>query len=382
MTDSAADKKTSRRKFIKYGVCGAGAAALGGIYFGGIRRLTSIWSPGGYICFRGPEPLPPTRIYPEMPSAVVSVAGVGDSIEKAVREAVAAAGGIEEIQPGQRVFIKPNMAGPSNGKIDIGRTTTKPEVVRAVIRMVKERGAHAMVGDKSFAMTEQAFVWCGFQRVCEEEGAEPYPWTRAEYIRFYPGKRHWSRGFRMPKILTEVDHLINVPMLKNHDSTRAEFTCCLKSFVGVAHNLDRMQTGSNALHQNNISEKIAELNLCATPLINIVDATTILVKRGPDAGSQAGGLFDPARSEGVTWAQPGLILASKDRVACDSVALAALKLYGAEKKVVLPYVTKSVWDQTQIYYAAELGIGQADPSKITIEDVKAPHFDEICANWA
>jgi uncharacterized protein (DUF362 family) len=185
----------------------------------------------------------------------------------------------------------------------------------------------------------------------------------------------------MPKLLTEVDHFINVPMLKNHDQTAAEFTCCLKAFVGVAHNWDRYQTGSNALHQNNISEKIAELNLCAKPLINIVDATTILVKGGADAGAMAGGLSDPARAENVTWAQPNLILASKDRVACDSVAVAALKLYGAENKIELPYVTKSVWDQVQIYYAAELGIGQADPAKITIEDIGVPQFDEIKANW-
>jgi uncharacterized protein (DUF362 family) len=382
MTDSDKTRKFNRRKFIKYGICGAGAAALGGVYFGGVRRLTSIWSPGGFICFKGPEPLPPTRVYPDMPPAVVSVAGVEDSIEKTVREAVAAAGGLDEIQPGQRVLIKPNICGPSNGKIDIGRITTKPEVVRAVIRMVKERGAHAIIGDRSFSDTEKAFLWCGFARVCEEEGAEPYPWTRAEYVRFYPGKRYWSRGFRMPKILQEVDHFINVPILKNHDQTAAEFTCCLKAFVGVAHNLDRFQPGSNALHQYNISEKIAELNLCAKPLINIVDATTILVKGGPDAGYGAGGLSDPARAENVTWAQPNLILASKDRVACDSVALAALKLYGAENKIELPYVTRSVWDQPQIYYAAELGIGQADPSMIKIEDLNVPRIDEIKANWA
>ena len=31
--------------------------------------------------------------------------------------------------------------------------------------------------------------------------------------------------------------------------------------------------------------------------------------------------------------------------------------------------------------AKELGIGQADSSKITIEDINAPQFDEIKANW-
>jgi uncharacterized protein (DUF362 family) len=90
--------------------------------------------------------------------------------------------------------------------------------------------------------------------------------------------------------------------------------------------------------------------------------------------------FDPDRKN-VAWAQPGLIMASKDRVACDSVAVAVLKRFAAEQKVDRTYVHKSVFDQAQIYYAAELGIGQADPRMITIEDINAPLFDEIKANW-
>jgi hypothetical protein len=61
--------------------------------------------------------------------------------------------------------------------------------------------------------------------------------------------------------------------------------------------------------------------------------------------------------------------------------VAVLKRFGAEQKLPCRYVDTSVWDQVQIYYAAELGIGQADPSMITIEDVNAPLFDEIKANW-
>ncbi len=370
----------SRRKLLAIGggVVGCGAA---GLYFGGANRLTALWRPGRFANFVGPLPQPATRIYPPMPPATVSVAGVQGSIELAVREAVAAAGGIEEIEAGQRVFIKPNMCGPGPGGIDIGRVTTKPDVLRAVIRLVKERGAHPIVGDRSMYDTEQAFVTTGFARVCEEEGAEPFPFTRGEYVRFKPGRRHWSRGFRIPKILTEVDHFISVPMLKNHDVTAAEFTCCLKQFVGVALPLDRFQAGHNALHVNNIGEKIAELNLAAKPLINIVDATTVVLKGGPDLGMMSDWPFDPDRKN-VAFAQPGLILASRDRVACDSVAVAVLKRFGAEQKLDCPYVTKSVWDQVQIYYAAELGIGQADPRMITIEDVNAPLFDEIEANWA
>jgi uncharacterized protein (DUF362 family) len=373
-------KGFSRRTFLAIGggVVGCG---LAGAYFGGGNRLLSMWRPGTYANFIGPQPLPPTRIYPSMPPATVSVAGIQQSIEAAVREAVAAAGGLEEIQPGQRVFIKPNMCGPGPGDIDIGRITTKPEVLRAVIRLVKERGASVLVGDRAMLETERSMETTGFNSVCAEEGAEPFPFTRSEYVWFKPEKRHWSKGFHIPKILTEVDHFINVPMLKNHDVTAAEFTCCLKQFVGIALNTDRFQKGRNALHVNNIGEKIAELNLCAKPLINIVDATTVILKGGPDFGVMSSFPFDPDRKN-VAWAQPGLILASKDRVACDSVAVAVLKRFGAEQNLDRSYIDKSVWDQVQIYYAAELGIGQADPAMITVENVNAPLFDEIKANWA
>jgi uncharacterized protein (DUF362 family) len=372
-------RRISRRKFLAIGggVVGCG---LAGAWFGGGNRYLSVWRPGSYACFVGPQPLPPTGVFPPMPPATVSVAGIGESIETAVREAVMAAGGIEEIQPGQRVFIKPNMCGPGPGHVDVGRVTTKPEVLRAVIRLAKERGAHVLVGDSSMYDTELAMETTGFNRVCADEGAEPFPFTRSEYVLFSPGERHWSKGFHIPKILTDVDHFINLPMLKNHDVTNAEFTCCLKQFVGIAHKKDRFQAGRNALHVNNIGEKVAELNLCVTPLINIVDATTVILKGGPDFGMMSGFPFDPDRKN-VAWAQPGLILASKDRVACDSVAVAVLKRFAAEQKLDCQYVEKSVWRQPQIYYSAELGIGQADPSMITIEDVGAPLYDEIIANW-
>jgi uncharacterized protein (DUF362 family) len=309
-----------------------------------------------------------------MDRATVSVAGVGDSVYKAVREAVEVAGGLEEIQPGQRVMIKPNIVG---ALLYPGTITTNPHVVRAVIRLVKERGAHAMVADRGLMNPELNFRLAGFARVCDKEGAEAFPWHRSEYVRFFPNERHWSKGFRMPKILQEVDHLINVPVLKNHESTNAEFTCCLKAFVGILHPWDRGGEGADRFHVGNISEKIAELNLCAKPLMNVVDATTIMVRGGPGDGWIQGDRFYKV----ALWDKPGLVLASKDRVACDSVALSVLKLYGAENKVDRPYVTKSVWDQVQIYYAAELGLGKAEPDKITIEDIKVSHFDEIKANW-
>lgn len=318
----------------------------------------------------GPPPLPPTRQYPPMPPATVALAGVGKSIEAAVRDAVEAAGGLAEIEPGQRVVIKPNMVSTNSGGPAGTRVTTNPEVIRAVVRLVKERGARAVVGDRGTYDDELALVQCGYAKVCQEEGAEAFPWLRDEYVRFHPDKRHWRQGFRLPKSVAEADHFINVPMLKNHELTMAEFSCCLKAFIGVCHPKDRWLRGRDALHSRNIGEKIAELNLCKRPTINIVDATSIMVNGGPSG-----------HSRNSIWVDSNLVLASKDRVACDSVALAVLKHFAAERQVTKPYVTKSVWDQVQIYYAAELGIGQADPARITITDAGTPGLDRIREAW-
>jgi uncharacterized protein (DUF362 family) len=318
----------------------------------------------------GPPPRPPTRKYPDMPLATVALAGAEKSIENAVRSAVEAAGGLGEIEKGQLVVIKPNMVSPCNGTVNFGRLTTHPEVIRAVIRLVKENGARVSVGDRSTFADETGLMKCGYFRVCQEEGVEAFPWIRDEYVHFAPGKRHWSRGFRIPKTVAEADHFINVPMLKNHEVTAAEFTCCLKSYIGVCHPEDRWQKGRDALHTKNIGEKIAELNLCKKPTINIVDATAIMVNGGP------GGL-----SRNSAWVDADLVLASKDRVACDAVALAVLKHYGAENNINKSYVAKPVWNNVQIYSAAELGLGQADPGKITVVDAGAPNFERVLGKW-
>ena len=333
-------------------------------------RLETVWDDPS------DAPLPPTGVYPDMDDAVVGVCGANGSVEKAVREAVEAAGGLSEIERGQRVMIKPNMAGPVTPTVFPGPITTNPEVVRAVIRLVKERGAHPMVGDRSMFMTELAMRTTGFARVCKEEGAEAYPLSRSPHVRVSPGRMHWSRGFRIPAILHEVDHVINVPVLKNHENS-SQFTCCLKAMVGALMPLDRWQEGKDALHQRNISEKVAEINLAVRPTINIVDATTIMVQGGPGDGLLRG---DPMNKNAV-WASPGVVMAGKDRVATDSVALALLKLHGAELKSRSRFMRHGVWDQVQIYYAAQLGLGQADPSRIKIEDVKVAGFDEIRDNW-
>ena len=58
--------------------------------------------------------------------------------------------------------------------------------------------------------------------------------------------------------------------------------------------------------------------------------------------------------------EPGLLLASQDRVAIDAVGVAILKMYGAKGKVG----EADVFEQDQLKRAAELGFGVKSPDEI------------------
>ena len=67
------------------------------------------------------------------------------SVEAAVRNSLQPFGGISAfVKPGQKALLKVNLVAPSSPPLAV---TTHPEVLRAVIRLVKEAGGIPFVGD-------------------------------------------------------------------------------------------------------------------------------------------------------------------------------------------------------------------------------------------
>ena len=167
-------------------------------------------------------------------------------------------------------------------------------------------------------------------------------------------------------------HFINVPMLKNHeaiDYSNAEYTCCLKNHVGVISRETRIRGGGSGIHQRDLGEKVAELNLVVPEhTMNVVDALTVILTGGPASGD-------------MLTAEPGLILACKDRVACDSLALAVLKYYAAQQGVKRDYVDKPVWQQAQIVRAQQLNLGRSKEN-IRVASDGVAEIDAILEKWS
>jgi uncharacterized protein (DUF362 family) len=358
-------KGLSRRTFLKIsGVVVAGLALPIGcsssqpaedVRADGVHRLT----------------MPPVPIG----AATVGIVGYGDIAAKVYR-AIELAGGLNEIQSGDTVVIQPNL---TTGYELAPRVTTHPEVQRAVIRAVKERteAANITVAEASSYMDPSTLAVAqnvGVFDVVLSEGVNFLAWEDEEYIDTTCFDFE-NIGFRIeiPKSLTDsrFKHFINVPMLKNHDQvsrTNVDYTCCIKNHVGVLSRQKRTTGGGKGIHTKDLGERVAELNLAApVHTMNVVDALTVILSGGPASGD-------------MHWTEPGLILACKDRVACDSVGLAILRHYASQQGVSRPYVEKSVWEQAQIRRALQLNLGR-NSNNIEIAHDGVNDINGIMAKW-
>ena len=290
----------------------------------------------------------------------VSIVG-GLAIEEMVFTAIELAGGLGTIQSGDTVVIKPNLTGQGSVNYD-GRFVTNPEVLRAVIRAVKSRTAESniTVADAcafNFPTWDVCTYW-GIADVIQEEGVNFLAWEGGQYIDFYHEKiSYLTQPVRIPESLSSFDHFINVPMLKNHKTYpefHAVFSLCMKNLVGVLEPNYRLETDTN-IHTAEIGLKIPEIGLCVPNItMNIIDATEAILRGGPASTDREGGM---------EFAQPNLILASTDRVACDSVGLAVLGTYARDggfsssESEEFIYMDRSVFEWDQIRYGCQLGLG-------------------------
>ena len=91
-----------------------------------------------------------------------------DEVYSAVKEACSVCS-FPDVQ-GKKVLVKPNILTDAKAEDCI---TTNPEVVRAVIRILKEKGAAAVYCGDSPGIQNQGFCGknCGIYNICQEEGA-------------------------------------------------------------------------------------------------------------------------------------------------------------------------------------------------------------------
>lgn len=324
-------KKYGRRAFL-LGLAAVGTAC------GMFRSWHSL-----KVFFKGTKGQAPARAsanpYVLNDKSLVSVVG-GKDLTKMVEKAVSLIGGFGPLQiKGKKVLVKPNVVGDKENP-----TTTNPELVRAVVKILYQEGASRVyVGDMSALIrggTEKNMEKIGIKQAARQAGAETLYFEDHGWIKIDVDGTYLKQ-VEVAEWLFKVDQVINLPVIKTH--RYAGYSICLKNLVGATHFSQRPYLVDRAHWE----EVVAELNLAFSFPLHIVDGTRIMVEGGPWNG---------------TVKNTNLILAGGDPLAIDVVGLGIIKSFGLWDRLA----SASPWEMRQVKHGVKLGLGAANRSQMKI----------------
>ncbi len=286
---------------------------------------------------------------PAYPLVSVAQGSNDDTPEQILRTALAGMGGIERfVKAGQVVAIKPNATWafrPHTG------SATDPDVLRAMIKIVKEAGAKRIIVMDHCSIdpgTAEALRLNQLGKVMDEMGVEKvvpdrFNAPRSTYakIDLPDGKAFKNMG--VIKAALEVDVRINMGLAKSHNVTK--YSMCLKHMMGF---LEVPQNLHTALEQG-----IADINgnTPIKPVLNILEAIRVRMPYG-DYRVCAGPETDLSHPNIVK--RLNQVVVGTDPVLVDA--------YGCvEFFKILPE------ELTHVLRAAESGVGRMDVAKATTE---------------
>jgi uncharacterized protein (DUF362 family) len=245
-----------RRVFLKKSA-GAGIAAGAALSLGGYEKLWGAASPSekyDVVAIMGGNPDAMFDL------GIQEMGGMGAFVKK-----------------GQKVLIKPNIGWDVIPDL---AANTNPLLVRRIIEHCLKAGAREVyVFDHSVDNWVNTYRNSGIERAAKAAGAKVVPGNTENYYQQIdiPGGVRLKRT-KVHQLLLETDVWINVPILKDHNSTI--MTSCLKNTMGLVW--DR-----GWWHANNLHQCIADYALYEKkPVLNVVDCFNVMVKHGPKGVSK------------------------------------------------------------------------------------------------
>lgn len=215
------------------------------------------------------------------------------NVEKAVRKSIDLVGGIDKfVKSGERVLVKPNIL---SARQPDDAVCTHPEVVRAVIRLVKGRGATVTVGDSPGGFIKnvgEIYKVSGIWDVAKQE--------RVNIVKFTFS--HNVDGFPISVRALSADKIISVPKFKTHEITG--ITAAVKNMYGVVVGLHKTKCHADAPTEKGLAKIIAKVFSLAKPDLTVLDAVVSMEGEGPSSGN-------PRKTD--------FVMSSSDAVAIDTV---------------------------------------------------------------
>jgi uncharacterized protein (DUF362 family) len=310
MGETTMIEKISRRKFIK--------------------QTTKIALASGMIA------VPPVLIRAAEKSSELIVAS-GNSPSETVKAAIEAFGGLNRVvNPKDTVLLKPNISFPNPPQ---WATTTNPELVSTVAKLCLEAGAsRVIIADHPLRDPEKCLERTGVAAECKD--------INGVHIKLLQEERDYRsvevngeklKSVEVARLALKADLIISLPVAKSHSATTVSFS--MKNMMGLVW--DRVK-----FHQGDLHQAIAELNTVIKPKLIILDATRVILTRGPEGPGEVKELNS--------------IIIGTNPVAIDSYAVT---LAPWNKRKLEPE------DVDYIRIAAKLGLGEMNLSQVAVKKV-------------
>lgn len=239
------------------------------------------------------------------------------------------------VKKGQKVLVKPNIGWDVVPEL---AANTNPLLVKRIIEHCFKAGAKEVyVFDHTCDNWINTYKNSGIEKAAKSAGAKVAPGNSERYYQSItiPGGVK-LKSAKVHELVLNTDVYINVPILKDHNSTR--MTCCLKNTMGIVW--DR-----GYWHSNNLHQCIADFALYERkPVLNVIDCYNVMVKHGPQGVSK----------EDVVQMKSQILTA--DWVAGDA---AAARMLGIEPEKV-----------DYILIAHKMGLGNMKLESLNIKRIK------------
>lgn len=218
-------------------------------------------------------------------------------VQESTRKVIDLIDGISSfIRPQSRVLVKPNLLMAKSPEFGID---THPEVVRSVIKILKDISCSILVGDgpsvwgSQIGNVDEVYRRSGIEKVCEEESVR--------LVKF--DKRRWRKKFPLTAVLDECDYLVSIPKFKTHDFTI--LTAAIKNLFGLVAGTYKTELHKKYFEANSFAEILVDIYEETRPALSIIDGIVAMEGDGPGTGGKL--------------RNTGLLLAGSDAVALDSV---------------------------------------------------------------
>jgi len=303
------DRREFLKKSVQTGLLAGATLTVPGIY-GKYFAMSSklMVNPYDLVAIKGGEP---EAMFDQ---AIKQFGGMGSFVKK-----------------NQKVCLKPNIGWDVTPE---RAGNTNPKLVKRVIEHCFAAGAKQVsVFDHTCDNWKRCYTNSGIEKAVNDAGGQIVPGNSENYFHDVNIKSAKNmKNAKIHEVLMDSDIFINMPILKNHNSTKLTIT--MKNLMGIVW--DR-----GFLHSNNLHQCIADGASYRKPDLNIVDAYYILKQNGPRGVS----------ADDVTLMKSQII--STDMVAADA---AAAKLFGINPEEI-----------SYIKIADSMGIGKMDLNSLKIK---------------